>query len=105
MKGYPMSLIACPECSREVSSYAVACPSCGYPTQCNLPRARLLFYSVVCVLFALSCAAGVLAILNRGLGIFVLVVCIGVAVWAASLFAGYASKLKSTSSGSAPKKK
>jgi hypothetical protein len=100
-----MSLIVCPECSREISSYAVACPSCGYPTQCNLPRARLLFYAVVCTLFALFCMAAALAVLDGVLGIFALVVCIAVAVWAASLFAGYASKLKSPSSGSAPKKK
>jgi len=26
-----MALIRCPECGREVSSEAPACPSCGYP--------------------------------------------------------------------------
>lgn len=26
-----MALIACPECERQISSYAVACPSCGFP--------------------------------------------------------------------------
>lgn len=26
-----MALIRCPECSREVSSHAPACPGCGYP--------------------------------------------------------------------------
>ena len=26
-----MALITCPECSREVSDQAVACPHCGYP--------------------------------------------------------------------------
>src|SRR6185369_3206241 len=26
-----MALIACPECSREVSSAAPACPACGFP--------------------------------------------------------------------------
>lgn len=28
-----MALIACPECGREVSSAAMACPSCAYPLQ------------------------------------------------------------------------
>ena len=28
-----MALIRCPECSREVSSQAPACPACGYPIQ------------------------------------------------------------------------
>ena len=26
-----MALIKCPECAREVSSHAPACPACGYP--------------------------------------------------------------------------
>ena len=26
-----MSLIICPECKREISSFAAACPGCGYP--------------------------------------------------------------------------
>lgn len=28
-----MALIRCPECAREISSHAPACPSCGYPLQ------------------------------------------------------------------------
>lgn len=28
-----MALIRCPECGREVSSLAPACPHCGYPLQ------------------------------------------------------------------------
>jgi hypothetical protein len=28
-----MALVRCPECGREVSSKAPACPSCGYPLQ------------------------------------------------------------------------
>lgn len=28
-----MALIQCPECGREVSSQAPACPACGYPLQ------------------------------------------------------------------------
>lgn len=28
-----MALIRCPECGREISSQAPACPSCGYPLQ------------------------------------------------------------------------
>lgn len=28
-----MALMRCPECGREVSSQAPACPSCGYPLQ------------------------------------------------------------------------
>ena len=28
-----MALIRCPECGREISSHAPACPSCGYPMQ------------------------------------------------------------------------
>ena len=28
-----MALIRCPECGREISSHAPACPSCGYPLQ------------------------------------------------------------------------
>lgn len=30
-----MALIRCPECGREVSSRAPACPACGYPLQPN----------------------------------------------------------------------
>lgn len=26
-----MALTKCPECGKEVSTYAVACPACGYP--------------------------------------------------------------------------
>lgn len=26
-----MALIACPECTRNVSDRAIACPTCGYP--------------------------------------------------------------------------
>ncbi len=26
-----MALISCPECEHRVSSYAVACPNCGFP--------------------------------------------------------------------------
>lgn len=26
-----MALIACPECTRQISEKAIACPSCGYP--------------------------------------------------------------------------
>ena len=28
-----MALIRCPECGREISSQAPACPACGYPLQ------------------------------------------------------------------------
>ena len=28
-----MALVRCPECGREVSSQAPACPGCGYPLQ------------------------------------------------------------------------
>lgn len=28
-----MALIHCPECNREISDQAVACPGCGYPIQ------------------------------------------------------------------------
>lgn len=100
-----MPLITCPECTREISSYAVACPSCGYPTQCNLPRARLLFYAVACLLYALFCVAAAVTIVDRPAGIVALAVCVGVALWTASLFAGHASNLKSTSSENARKQK
>ena len=30
-----MALIRCPECGREVSSQAPACPACGYPLQAS----------------------------------------------------------------------
>lgn len=33
-----MALIRCPECSREVSSHAPACPGCGYPLQAGTAR-------------------------------------------------------------------
>lgn len=33
--GIKMSLIICPECGREVSSMAKACPQCGYPVEEN----------------------------------------------------------------------
>ena len=28
-----MALMQCPECTKETSSSAIACPSCGYPLQ------------------------------------------------------------------------
>jgi hypothetical protein len=28
-----MALMQCPECTKEISSSAIACPSCGYPLQ------------------------------------------------------------------------
>lgn len=31
-----MALIACPECQREISSRAPACPHCGYPVKASL---------------------------------------------------------------------
>ena len=30
-----MSLISCPECNKEISDKALACPSCGYPVRGN----------------------------------------------------------------------
>lgn len=30
-----MALINCPECGKKVSSFAVACPNCGYPRPAN----------------------------------------------------------------------
>jgi uncharacterized membrane protein YdbT with pleckstrin-like domain len=35
-----MSLIKCPECGKEVSTAAAACPSCGYPIAGNVPVAE-----------------------------------------------------------------
>lgn len=36
-----MALIRCPECGRDISSQAPACPSCGYPLQAaNAPPAN-----------------------------------------------------------------
>ncbi|MBP8151355.1 MAG: zinc ribbon domain-containing protein [Xylophilus sp.] len=32
-----MALVRCPECGREVSSHAPACPACGYPLQAKNP--------------------------------------------------------------------
>lgn len=32
-----MSLISCPECDKEISDKALACPNCGYPVKGNLP--------------------------------------------------------------------
>ncbi len=34
-----MALIACPECSREISTAAKACPACGYPLAERSPAA------------------------------------------------------------------
>jgi len=35
-----MALIRCPECGREVSDRAEACPNCGYPLRPSVPGAR-----------------------------------------------------------------
>ena len=35
-----MALLRCPECGREVSSRAPACPSCGYPLQGDAPLSQ-----------------------------------------------------------------
>ena len=29
-----MALMKCPECGKDVSSYAESCPSCGCPSRC-----------------------------------------------------------------------
>ncbi len=34
-----MALIKCPECAKEVSSVAIACPSCGHPIMLPPPAA------------------------------------------------------------------
>lgn len=36
-----MALRNCPECSKEVSSYATACPSCGFPIKSPAPTGPL----------------------------------------------------------------
>lgn len=33
-----MALIACPECSKQISDKAYACPNCGYPTSAAAKR-------------------------------------------------------------------
>ncbi|WP_311223584.1 MULTISPECIES: zinc ribbon domain-containing protein [unclassified Acidovorax] len=35
-----MALIRCPECSREVSSHAPACPGCGYPLKAGVSNEK-----------------------------------------------------------------
>lgn len=32
-----MALIACPECTREISTAAASCPGCGHPMQRQVP--------------------------------------------------------------------
>ncbi len=32
-----MTLVTCPECSRSISSVAVACPGCGHPVPVAVP--------------------------------------------------------------------
>ena len=36
-----MALIDCPECGRQVSTAATACPSCGYPVAAELGKTQL----------------------------------------------------------------
>ena len=33
-----MALIKCPECGKEISDQAPACPNCGYPMQSPVPN-------------------------------------------------------------------
>lgn len=35
-----MALIQCPECAREISDKAIACPGCGYPIAAPAPHGR-----------------------------------------------------------------
>jgi ribosomal protein L37E len=35
-----MALIVCPECKRQVSDKAKACPNCGYPIEEELRKAK-----------------------------------------------------------------
>jgi hypothetical protein len=66
-----MALVSCPECSKEVSSQAVACPHCGLPLgkahasnvsasqpskPANWAGIRVMFYLLIFVGFTLLCA-------------------------------------------------
>ena len=35
-----MALITCPECGREISDQATACPHCGFPVQSHIHSAK-----------------------------------------------------------------
>ena len=37
-----MALIPCPECAREVSDRAIACPGCGHPIAAAAPNGRAI---------------------------------------------------------------
>ena len=53
-----MSLMACPECSHEVSSNARACPQCGGPIHAHgLDRAKRIGLLVAAALFIASAVA------------------------------------------------
>lgn len=53
-----MALRTCSECASQVSSYAAACPKCGYPIG-PLPKMKVELETVGCM-----------AALNIGVGVF-----------------------------------
>ena len=56
-----MALIQCPECGKEVSDKALACPNCGNPIAAPAPpkrRSHKKAILVVCIVLVLCLAAG-----------------------------------------------
>lgn len=48
-----MALESCPECGREISSEAIACPGCGFPPSAQKPPRWHWALSLSVILFAL----------------------------------------------------
>ncbi|MBB4302332.1 putative paraquat-inducible protein A [Rhodobium orientis] len=61
-----MALITCPECDRQVSDRAGACPQCGAPVHLPAKRARSNRLALVAVSAALVVMVGVLLTVSLG---------------------------------------
>lgn len=48
-----MSLIACPECGKTISSQAWKCVHCGYPLGMNSKAVKMTIYSIGAILWGL----------------------------------------------------
>lgn len=55
-----MALVQCPECNREVSDQATACPKCGHPLRESSGGNRLLYFAVGIILLILCLRVSIL---------------------------------------------
>lgn len=60
-----MSFVACPECDRDVSDRAPACPTCGYPMRASERFPVVGIITALSLIYAGALAAIVFRFLDR----------------------------------------